>query len=123
MSPRSTSGAGEGSYDSGANDITIKTLDFDTTTQEYAHFAVAMPESWNEGTVTFIPSWTNTGGASTQNVVWSLAGRAQRRRCRERTFGGANLATTPGWRRATFTSGRPQARSLSIRRRKRSRRV
>ena len=73
---RSTSGAGEGSYDSGANDITIKTLDFDTTTQEYAHFAVAMPKSWNEGTVTFIPYWTNTGGASTQNVVWSLAGRA-----------------------------------------------
>ena len=76
MSPRSTSGAGEGSYDSGANDITIKTLDFDTTTQEYAHFVVGMPKSWNEGTATFIPYWTNTGGASTQNVVWSLAGRA-----------------------------------------------
>jgi collagen type VII alpha len=76
MWPRATNGAGEGTYDSGANDVTIKTLDFDTTTQEYAHFVVAMPKSWNEGTVTFVPYWTNTGGSSTQTVVWSLAGRA-----------------------------------------------
>jgi hypothetical protein len=76
MTPRATSGAGEGTYDSGASDVTIKTLDFDTTTQEYAHFEMGMPKGWNEGTVTFIPYWTNTGGASTQNVVFSLAGRA-----------------------------------------------
>lgn len=76
MWPRATSGAGEGTYDSGASDVTIKTLAFDTTTQEYAHFHAGMPKSWNEGTITFIPYWTNTGGASTETVVWSLAGRA-----------------------------------------------
>jgi len=76
MTPRATSGAGRGTYDSGSNDITIPTLDFDTTTQEYAHFSVAMPKGWDEGAVTFIPYWTNAGGASTQTVVWSLAGRA-----------------------------------------------
>jgi hypothetical protein len=76
MKPRATNGAEATSYDSGANDITLPVLAFDTTTQEYAHFNIRMPKSWNEGTVSFIPVWTNTGGASTQNVVWSLAGRA-----------------------------------------------
>lgn len=76
MKPRATSGAGEGTYDSGSNDVTIPTLDFDTTTQEYAHFHIGMPKGWNEGTVTFIPYWTNAGGASTQTVRWTLAGAA-----------------------------------------------
>lgn len=76
MWPRATSGAGEGTYDSGSNDVTVKTLDFDTTTQEYAHFCIGMPKGWNESTVTFQAYWTNTGGASTQTVVFSLAGRA-----------------------------------------------
>lgn len=77
MWAKSTNGAGSTDYDSGANDITVKgSLAFDTTTQEYAQFLVAMPKSWDNGTVTFIPYWTNTGGSSTQTVVWSLAGRA-----------------------------------------------
>jgi hypothetical protein len=76
MRPRATNGPEAVDYDSGANDVTLRALAFDTSTQEYAHFKLRMPKSWNEGTVTFIPIWTNTGGASTQNVVWSLAGRA-----------------------------------------------
>jgi len=76
MKPRVTSGAGETTYDSGTNDITIPVLAFDTATQEYAHFSIGMPKGWDEGTVTFIPYWTNTAGASTQTVVWSLAGAA-----------------------------------------------
>src|SRR3989344_1683096 len=76
MTARATSPAGTSIYDSGTSDVTITTLAFDTTTQEYAHFHVGMPKGWNESTVTFIPYWTNTAGASTQMVVWSLAGRA-----------------------------------------------
>jgi hypothetical protein len=76
MVPKATNGCGQSTYDSGASDVTILSCDFDTTTQEYAHFTVGMPKGWNEGTVTFIPYWTNTGGSSTQTVVWSLAGRA-----------------------------------------------
>ena len=76
MTARATSPAGTSIYDSGTSDVTITTLAFDTTTQEYAHFHVGMPKGWNESTVTFIPYWTNTAGASTQTVVWSLAGRA-----------------------------------------------
>lgn len=76
MSPRATSGAGQSTYDSGTNDITLQTLDFDTTTQEYAQFDIAMPKSWDEGTVTAKAYWTNTGGSSTQTVRFTIAGVA-----------------------------------------------
>ena len=43
----------------------LKVLDFDASTAEYAQFSVAMPKSWNLGTVTYqvfwSPSNTNTG--------------------------------------------------------------
>ena len=74
MRPKVTNGAGFSDYDSGASDVTLRCADFDTTTQEYAHFKMAMPEIWNEGTVTFKPYWTNTAGLSTETVVFSLAG-------------------------------------------------
>ena len=72
MKPRASSGAATGTYDSGSNDVTIATLDFDTTVQEYAHFQFAAPKSWDLGTITFKAYWTNTGGASS-SVAWSLA--------------------------------------------------
>jgi len=72
MTSRATSGAAAGSYDSGAADISIATFDFDTTAQEFVHFQIAMPESWNEGTITFIPYWTNTAGLTTETVEWKL---------------------------------------------------
>lgn len=76
MTPKVTNGAAEGTYDSGLNDVTLRTLAFDTTTQEYAQFCIGMPKGWDEGTVTFIPYWTNAGGSSTQTVRWTLAGLA-----------------------------------------------
>jgi len=45
----------------------MKLLDFDPSTIEYAQFSIAMPKSWNEGTITFqafwAPSNTDTGNA------------------------------------------------------------
>lgn len=76
MRPKATNGAGFSDYDSGASDVTLLTADFDTTTQEYAHFKMAMPEIWDEGTVTFKPYWTNTGGGAAQTAIFSLAGVA-----------------------------------------------
>lgn len=74
IAPANASGAGEDTYVS--TFTTVQALYFDTTTQEYAQFIIGMPKSWNEGTVTFIPYWTNTGGASTQTVQWGLAATA-----------------------------------------------
>ena len=43
----------------------LKVLDFDASTAQYAQFSIAMPKSWNLGTVTYqvfwTPSTTNTG--------------------------------------------------------------
>jgi hypothetical protein len=45
----------------------MKLLDFDASTIEYAQFSIAMPKSWDEGTITFqafwAPSSTDTGNA------------------------------------------------------------
>ena len=45
----------------------LKVFDFDASTKQYTQFTVAMPKSWNEGTITYqaywSPSTTNTGNA------------------------------------------------------------
>lgn len=57
---------------SAANQPDIVTLDFDTTTQEYAQFGVVMPKSWNEGTVTFRAHWSHAATTTNFGVVWDL---------------------------------------------------
>ena len=45
----------------------LKVFDFDASTKQYTQFSIAMPKSWNEGTLTYqvywSPSTTNTGNA------------------------------------------------------------
>jgi len=45
----------------------LKVFDFDASTKQFTQFTVAMPKSWNEGTITYqaywSPSTTNTGNA------------------------------------------------------------
>lgn len=61
---------------SAANQPDIVTLDFDPGTEEYAQFAIPMPKSWNEGTVTFKPIWSHAATATNFGVVWGLQGVA-----------------------------------------------
>ena len=72
MVSRATNGAAPGTMETTTNKNMIRTLDFDTTTQEFAQFEIAMPKGWNEGTITFVPIWSH--GATTTNfgVVWAL---------------------------------------------------
>jgi hypothetical protein len=74
MTARSTNGAAAGSVETTTNKVMKKTLDFDTATQEHAQFLIAMPKSWNEGTVSFQALWTAAGG--TGGVAWGLHGVA-----------------------------------------------
>ncbi len=69
-----TNGAATGSAESSTNKVMSKSLDFDTSTQEFAHFAVRFPKNWNEGTVTFAPIWSAASGSG--GVVWALQGVA-----------------------------------------------
>ena len=74
MYGRTTNGAASGTVETGTSLVMRKSLDFDTTTQEFAQFAVMFPKSWNEGTVTFSPVWTAASGSG--GVVFVLAGVA-----------------------------------------------
>lgn len=76
MTPRITNPAGVGTLDSGSNDLTFSTLDFDQTTAEFAHFPVAFPKSWNKSTVQFQPFWMSSGGSAAQTAILTLAGVA-----------------------------------------------
>ena len=51
----------------------LKVLDFDASTAEYAQFAIAMPKSWNLGTVTFQVFWSPSN-TDTGNCIFGLQG-------------------------------------------------
>ena len=73
MSPSATGGSAVlATIATAANQPDIQSLDFDATTAEYAQFAVPMPKSWNEGTVTFQVVWSHAATATNFGVVWNL---------------------------------------------------
>lgn len=77
MQPQATDGCSVLTTVAGAtNQPDLHILNFDKALIEYAQFSVAMPKSWNLGTVTFRPIWRH--GATTTNfgVVWGLQGVA-----------------------------------------------
>jgi len=72
MVARTTNGAASGTAEMTTNKQMVKTLDFDTTTQEFAQFSIRMPKAWNESTVTFIPTWSHAATTTNFGVVWAL---------------------------------------------------
>jgi len=56
---------------SGRPDLIV--LDFDKDSDEFAHFSVAMPKSWNEGVITFQAYWTSAS-TNTGDVAWAMSG-------------------------------------------------
>ncbi len=72
MTPRVTNGASLNTLEMPTNKNMFKTLDFDTTTVEYAQFDVCMPKSWNGGTVTFKFIVSHASGSG--NVAFKLSG-------------------------------------------------
>jgi hypothetical protein len=72
MTSRTTNGAASGTVETTTNKIMFKTLDFDTTTQEFAQFAIQMPKSWNEGTVIAQFIWSHAATTVNFGVVWAI---------------------------------------------------
>ena len=72
MYARATNGAAYGSVETSTNKVMFKTLDFDTTTQEFAQFAIRMPKGWNEGTLTFQAVWSHAATTTNFGVAWAL---------------------------------------------------
>lgn len=76
MISRLTNGPSFGNVEMATNKNMFATLDFDTTTQEFAQFSIAMPKGWDEGTVTFIPVWSHPSTTTNFGVAFGLAGIA-----------------------------------------------
>lgn len=72
MVARTTNGAAAGTVETSTNKVMLKTLDFDTSTQEFAQFAIRMPKSWDEGTVTAAFTWSHPSTTTNFGVVWAL---------------------------------------------------
>jgi hypothetical protein len=75
MAGRTTNGPSRGDVESTTNYQMIETLDFDTTTQEYAQFDILMPKSWALNGLRFQAIWSSNA-ASSGNVVWQFQARA-----------------------------------------------
>jgi hypothetical protein len=72
MAPAITSGcAALAQLETATNDINYAVLDFDATADEHAHFNIAFPKSWNEGTITYQVWWSSTA-VDTDGVAWGL---------------------------------------------------
>jgi len=75
MYASTTNGADSAQVETTATRPDMKVFDFDASTKQYTQFTVAMPKSWNLGTVTYqvfwAPSTTNTG-----NCIFGLQGVA-----------------------------------------------
>lgn len=114
MIPRITNGPSLGSLETSTNRVNVSTLDFDPTTQEFAQFQVAMPKSWDEGTVTFETIWYHPSTATNFGVVWSLAGVAlSDGNALDTAFGTAVLVTdTGGTTNAVYDS--PESSAVTI---------
>lgn len=72
MYGRTTSGAAQGTAETATNRVMLKTLDFDTTTQEFAQFAIQMPKGWNESTLICQFIWSHAATTTNFGVVWGI---------------------------------------------------
>ena len=75
MYPNSTNGANNiSTSELTALQPEVRSLGFIGTAPKYAQFSIAMPKSWNEGTITFEAYWTAEAGTLTNGVSWGLQG-------------------------------------------------
>ena len=68
-----TNGADAQAVETTATRPELKVLDFDASTAEYAQFSIAMPKSWNLGTVTYQVFWSPSN-TNTDDCIFGLQG-------------------------------------------------
>jgi hypothetical protein len=75
--PATTSGcANPNTNEMSTNKQTIKTADFDASTEEYADFVVLMPSDWDGGTLTAKFAWMHAATTTNFGVVWGIKARS-----------------------------------------------
>lgn len=75
MTPRPTNGASPELFEMTTNKNVIPVLAFDQTTQEFAHFSVRAPKSWDAGTLSATILATSNN-VSTNSFVFGIRGVA-----------------------------------------------
>ena len=70
MVAATTNGAASAQIETTTNDINVAVLDFDDSTDEFAHFQIQMPKSWDEGTLIAQFVWQTT--ATSGNCIWGI---------------------------------------------------
>lgn len=74
MTPATTNGAAAGKAETSSNKLNMNYLAFDTTTEEMAHFQLAMPEGWDRSTIKAKFFWSSaTSSTAGDTVEWELA--------------------------------------------------
>lgn len=97
MYGRTTNGPGSGSVETATNRVNLKSLDFDTTTQEFAQFAVQMPKGWDLGTLVCQFVWSHPATTTNFGVVWQIQAVALAdTNAADTAFGTAVTATDTG---------------------------
>jgi hypothetical protein len=70
MIPRATTGAAIGTFETASNKIMLDTVDFDSSTEEYAGFWWTPPSAWDAAAITLKFHWTAGSGSGT--VKWDV---------------------------------------------------
>jgi len=74
--PKTTAGcAAAAQVEMATNKQNLKTLDFDTTTEEHADFTFALPSDYDGGTMTAKFVWMHPATTDDFGVTWGIAGR------------------------------------------------
>lgn len=98
MWARTTTGAGGLTKVESATSLTnYHVWEFDTTTAEFVQFSWIPPRNYNNSTVKATFWWTNAGGATTETVVWGIAGVALRNDDPFTTAFGTKVDTSDTW--------------------------
>ena len=75
MIAATTSGPASAQIEETTNKQNYKVADYDASADEYLHFQIAFPKSWNLSTVSFQVFWRSTA-TDTDGVAWGLEGVA-----------------------------------------------
>jgi hypothetical protein len=70
--PRITNGPSAGKIETAANKVIISSLDFNTSTQQFAQFRIQMPKSWDLGTITANAVWSHATTTTNFGVTWGI---------------------------------------------------
>lgn len=76
FTPTITNGAGYGSQELPTNDVMIFGYDFSASVVQKIQTMIAMPKSWDRGTITAIPFWKDATTPGTGDTIWGVQGLA-----------------------------------------------